>query len=103
MWVGCEAAGRIELLHSLPVELVWCARKPWLGLALLLEGSCRGWLELVNQFVACRRLSQTGEEAETALVDMKCKLYRFDPESSEWKERGIGQVQSWGRCIPRSL
>jgi len=35
---------------------------------------------------------QTGEEAEKALVDMKCKLYRFDPESSEWKERGIGQV-----------
>jgi len=36
---------------------------------------------------------QTGEEAEKALVDMKCKLYRFDPESSEWKERGIGQVK----------
>ena len=36
---------------------------------------------------------QTGEEAEKALVDMKCKLYRFDPESSEWKERGVGQVK----------
>ena len=40
---------------------------------------------------ACR--PQTGEEAEKALVDMKCKLYRFDPESSEWKERGIGQAR----------
>jgi hypothetical protein len=37
---------------------------------------------------------QTGEEAETALADMKCKLYRFDPESSEWKERGVGQVRT---------
>ena len=26
-------------------------------------------------------------------ADFKCKLYRFDPESSEWKERGVGQVK----------
>lgn len=23
----------------------------------------------------------------------KCKLYRFDPDASEWKERGVGQVK----------
>ena len=26
-------------------------------------------------------------------ADFKCKLYRFNPESSEWKERGVGQVK----------
>lgn len=26
-------------------------------------------------------------------ADFKCKLYRFDPESAEWKERGVGQVK----------
>ncbi|KAK9812010.1 hypothetical protein WJX73_008384 [Symbiochloris irregularis] len=37
----------------------------------------------------------SGEEAETALCDFKCKLYRFDKESGsgEWKERGVGQVK----------
>ncbi len=24
---------------------------------------------------------------------MKCKLYRFDNDSGEWKERGVGQVR----------
>jgi len=23
----------------------------------------------------------------------KCKLYRFDPDASEWKERGVGQLK----------
>ncbi len=23
----------------------------------------------------------------------KCKLYRFDSDSGEWKERGVGQVR----------
>ena len=50
-----------------------------------------GWHSLTRN--RCHHL-QTGEEAEKALVDMKCKLYRFDPESSEWKERGIGQVHA---------
>ncbi|KAK9837640.1 hypothetical protein WJX74_001828 [Apatococcus lobatus] len=35
----------------------------------------------------------TGEEAETTLVDFKCKLYRFDNDSGEWKERGVGRVR----------
>lgn len=35
----------------------------------------------------------TGEEEEAALFDAKCKLYRFDNDSGEWKERGIGQAK----------
>lgn len=34
----------------------------------------------------------TGQENETSLLDMKCKLYRFDSSSKEWKERGLGKV-----------
>ncbi|KAL4418894.1 hypothetical protein ABPG77_002637 [Micractinium sp. CCAP 211/92] len=33
----------------------------------------------------------TGEEDEEALFDAKCKLYRFDNDAGEWKERGVGQ------------
>ncbi|KAG0579902.1 hypothetical protein M758_4G134400 [Ceratodon purpureus] len=35
----------------------------------------------------------TGEENEDVLVDMKAKLYRFDKEGTQWKERGVGQVK----------
>ncbi|KAL6768221.1 Ran-binding protein 1-like protein a [Auxenochlorella protothecoides] len=35
----------------------------------------------------------TGEEDETALFDAKSKLYRFDADANEWKERGIGQAR----------
>eukprot|EP00249_Psilotum_nudum_P036006 c6151_g1_i1 orf=401-1060(-) len=35
----------------------------------------------------------TGEESEEALLDMKAKLYRFDKEGKQWKERGVGQVR----------
>ncbi|KAL4854243.1 Ran-binding protein 1 a [Chlorella vulgaris] len=33
----------------------------------------------------------TGEEEEEALFDAKCKLYRYDNDAAEWKERGVGQ------------
>ncbi|GAB4818670.1 hypothetical protein N2152v2_005716 [Parachlorella kessleri] len=36
---------------------------------------------------------KSGEEEETLLFDSKSKLYRFDNESSEWKERGVGQAK----------
>ncbi|XP_031473062.1 ran-binding protein 1 homolog c-like [Nymphaea colorata] len=35
----------------------------------------------------------TGEEDEEALFDVKAKLYRFDKEGNQWKERGVGSVK----------
>ncbi|CAL4930508.1 unnamed protein product [Urochloa decumbens] len=35
----------------------------------------------------------TGEEDEDVLLDMKSKLYRFDKEGNQWKERGTGTVK----------
>ncbi|NXL92652.1 RBP2 ligase, partial [Alectura lathami] len=36
---------------------------------------------------------KTGEEDEEELFCNRAKLYRFDTESKEWKERGIGNVK----------
>lgn len=35
----------------------------------------------------------TGEEEEDVLLDMKAKLYRFDKDGNQWKERGVGTVK----------
>lgn len=35
----------------------------------------------------------TGEEEEDVLLDMKSKLYRFDKDGNQWKERGVGTVK----------
>lgn len=35
----------------------------------------------------------TGEEDEDSLVDLKAKLYRFDKDGNQWKERGTGTVK----------
>lgn len=35
----------------------------------------------------------TGEEDEDVLLDLKAKLYRFDKEGNQWKERGVGTVK----------
>ncbi|CAM0955947.1 unnamed protein product [Alopecurus aequalis] len=35
----------------------------------------------------------TGEEDEEPLIDMKAKLYRFDKDGNQWKERGTGTVK----------
>lgn len=35
----------------------------------------------------------TGEEDEDAILDLKSKLYRFDKEGNQWKERGVGTVK----------
>ncbi|XP_047974063.1 ran-binding protein 1 homolog c-like [Salvia hispanica] len=35
----------------------------------------------------------TGEEDEDVLLDLKAKLYRFDKEANQWKERGVGMVK----------
>ncbi|KAF8069562.1 RANBP1C [Scenedesmus sp. PABB004] len=37
--------------------------------------------------------TSTGEEDEQALVELKCKLYRFEAAGNEWKERGLGVVK----------
>ncbi|OIV98818.1 hypothetical protein TanjilG_25064 [Lupinus angustifolius] len=35
----------------------------------------------------------TGEENEDSILDLKAKLYRFDKEGNQWKERGAGTVK----------
>ncbi|KAK6943467.1 Ran binding domain [Dillenia turbinata] len=35
----------------------------------------------------------TGEEDEDAILDLKAKLYRFDKDGTQWKERGVGTVK----------
>ncbi|KAI3678521.1 hypothetical protein L6452_37817 [Arctium lappa] len=35
----------------------------------------------------------TGEENEDAILDLKAKLYRFDKDGKQWKERGAGSVK----------
>ncbi|EOY07146.1 Ran-binding protein 1 b isoform 1 [Theobroma cacao] len=35
----------------------------------------------------------TGEEDEDPILDLKAKLYRFDKEGNQWKERGVGSVK----------
>ncbi|KAK1270291.1 hypothetical protein QJS04_geneDACA006076 [Acorus gramineus] len=35
----------------------------------------------------------TGEEDEEVLYDQKAKLYRFDKDGNQWKERGAGTVK----------
>jgi len=37
--------------------------------------------------------TKTHEEDEDVLFKMRAKLFRFDAESSEWKERGTGDVR----------
>ncbi|CAI9768482.1 unnamed protein product [Fraxinus pennsylvanica] len=35
----------------------------------------------------------TGEEDEQPILDLKAKLYRFDKDGNQWKERGAGTVK----------
>ncbi|XP_078428475.1 ran-binding protein 1 homolog b-like [Wolffia australiana] len=35
----------------------------------------------------------TGEENENVLLELKSKLYRFDKDGNQWKERGTGSVK----------
>ncbi|NXP27990.1 RBP2 ligase, partial [Scytalopus superciliaris] len=35
----------------------------------------------------------TGEEDEKVLYSQRVKLFRFDPETSQWKERGVGHLK----------
>ncbi|KAI4368906.1 hypothetical protein MLD38_017410 [Melastoma candidum] len=50
-----------------------------------------------GQFAPVVRLEEvavtTGEENEDAILDLKAKLYRFDKDGNQWKERGVGSVK----------
>lgn len=35
----------------------------------------------------------TGEEEETPLFNERAKLFRYDADAKEWKERGVGQMK----------
>ncbi|KAF8308791.1 hypothetical protein DL93DRAFT_1853466 [Clavulina sp. PMI_390] len=56
--------------------------------------------EVDPQFAPVHQLSEgdkiqtkTMEEDEDVQFKMRAKLFRFDPEASEWKERGTGDVR----------
>ncbi len=36
---------------------------------------------------------KTGEEDEEILFKQRCKLYRFNTETKEWKEKGVGEIK----------
>jgi E3 SUMO-protein ligase RanBP2 len=36
---------------------------------------------------------RTGEEDEEALFKQRCKLYRFESATGEWKEKGVGEMK----------
>ncbi|XP_064615661.1 E3 SUMO-protein ligase RanBP2-like [Liolophura sinensis] len=36
---------------------------------------------------------KTGEEEEDKLFSERCRLFRFDTESKQWKERGVGEMK----------
>ncbi|CAL1542870.1 unnamed protein product [Lymnaea stagnalis] len=36
---------------------------------------------------------KTGEENETEIFVERCRLFRFDPEIKQWKERGVGEMK----------
>merc|ERR1719427_2602162 len=38
-------------------------------------------------------VSQTGEEIETILFQIRAKLFLYDREKKEWKDRGVGNVK----------
>jgi E3 SUMO-protein ligase RanBP2 len=36
---------------------------------------------------------KTGEEDEEVLFKQRCKLYRFNTDTKEWKEKGVGEIK----------
>lgn len=37
--------------------------------------------------------TKTGEEDEAVLLKARCKLFRFDLTTKEWKEKGLGDIK----------
>jgi len=56
-----------------------------------LEEECQADFKPVVQLEEVE--TSTGEEDEESLLELKCKLYRFDTGGQEWKERGVGHVR----------
>ena len=50
---------------------------------------------LCNPLVSLQRLDnlKTGEEKEIVVFSEKAKLYRYDANGKEWKERGVGELK----------
>ncbi|CAK8576070.1 unnamed protein product [Lathyrus sativus] len=44
-----------------------------------------------------------GEEEEEAIINLKAKLYRFDKEGNQWKERGAGTVKFLKHKVTRKV
>ncbi|KAK9827739.1 hypothetical protein WJX81_008169 [Elliptochloris bilobata] len=61
------------------------------------EGTAEGEEDCSAEFKPLVQLEEvervSGEEAEDVMLDLKSKLYRFDNDSGEWKERGVGQTR----------
>jgi Ran-binding protein 1 len=54
-----------------------------------------GTISLVEASIKLTRNFEikTGEENEEVLLNKRCKLYRFDNQIKEWKEKGIGEIK----------
>ncbi|XP_038071213.1 E3 SUMO-protein ligase RanBP2-like [Patiria miniata] len=50
------------------------------------------YFEPIVELPECTDL-KTGEENETVKFSHRAKLYRFDKDSSQWKERGLGDIK----------
>ncbi|XP_038050188.1 E3 SUMO-protein ligase RanBP2-like [Patiria miniata] len=50
------------------------------------------YFEPIVELPECTDL-KTGEENETVKFSHQAKLYRFDKDSSQWKERGLGNIK----------
>merc|ERR1712093_892742 len=62
------------------------------------ESSTFGAPEAEPQFEPVHKLenqveTSTGEESEDTLFKMRAKLFRFEREAKEWKERGTGDLK----------
>lgn len=63
--------------------------------------TCTDWHIFLNKFMIeilkilyiLQVEVKTGEEDEEVLYSHRAKLFRFDGETKEWKERGIGDIK----------
>ncbi|XP_034939495.1 ran-binding protein 3 [Chelonus insularis] len=83
--------GSSELLFSNAAAVCRTASRPGLTLtqaAQEIEEANRANKRKYNQITPL-----TGEEGETNILQINCKLFTFDKETSSWKERGRGTLR----------